>query len=59
MSKGFDRRKHLKQRLKNYKSMHEKTAKDKGCYEEFMAAPTLTQARGILWGFKSRRKKKK
>lgn len=39
--------------LMNYKEMHEKTAKDKGVYEAFVAATTLTRARGILFGFKS------
>ena len=36
--------------LPNYKAMHAQTAKDKGKYEEFMAATTLTRAKRILWG---------
>lgn len=40
--------------LKNYQAMHAKTAQDKGVYNEFMAANTLTKARKILWGTKSK-----
>jgi hypothetical protein len=36
--------------LKNYKQMHEKTARDKGVLEAFCAAKTLTQARRVLFG---------
>jgi len=38
--------------LTNYKEQHTSTAKNKGVAKEFQAAPTLTQARKILFGFK-------
>jgi len=41
-------------RLENYKAQHSKTAETKGIYEKFMSARTLTRARGILFGFKSK-----
>lgn len=41
--------------LENYKDMHKQTAKDKGVYEEFMSAFTLTKARKILFGVKSKK----
>lgn len=40
--------------LKNYKAMHAKTAESKKVHTEFMAATTLTRARAILWGTKSK-----
>lgn len=40
--------------LESYKSQHRQTARDKGCYDEFMAAPTLTRARRILFGVKTK-----
>lgn len=36
--------------LKNYKKMHEATARKKGVFDAFMAARTLTAARSILFG---------
>lgn len=36
--------------LENYKAMHKETAKKKGVEKEFKKAPTLTQARVVLWG---------
>ena len=44
----------LEQRLNNYKEMHKGTAKDKNCYEEFMATKTLTQAKKVLFGVKKK-----
>lgn len=44
----------LEQRLSNYKSMHQGTAKSKNCLQDFMSARTLTEARKILWGFKKK-----
>lgn len=44
----------LEQRLSNYKSMHQGTAKSKNCLHEFMNARTLTEARKVLWGFKKK-----
>lgn len=44
----------LDQRLSNYKSMHQGTAKSKNCLQDFMSARTLTEARKILWGFKKK-----
>ena len=35
--------------LVNYKRLHEKRAKEMGVYEKFMAAPTLTRARLIVF----------
>lgn len=49
-----DEAKSLAVRLANYKKMHEKKAKADGCYAEFMASTTLTRARRILWGHKSK-----
>lgn len=43
--------------LKNYKEIHTPTARSKGCLERFLAAPTLTQARKILFGHKKRNSK--
>ena len=40
--------------LENYKKMHEETARKKDVYNEFMACRTLTKARKILWGEKSK-----
>lgn len=40
--------------LENYKKQHEETAKSKNVYDRFMSARTLTRARGILFGFKSK-----
>lgn len=40
--------------LENYKSMHKKTAVDKGVEKELAACSTLTKARKILWGLKSK-----
>lgn len=36
----------------NYKAMHTPTAKDKGVYEKFKNASTITQMKKILWGTK-------
>jgi hypothetical protein len=36
--------------LQNYKEMHRGTAKTKGVEAALMAAPTLTQARRIVFG---------
>lgn len=47
--KGFARS------LDGYKNMHEKTAKDKDVYQEFMNATTLTKARKILFGIKQKK----
>jgi len=41
--------------LENYKKMHEETAKTKECFDEFMACPTLTKARKVLFGDKSKK----
>ena len=35
--------------LTNYKAMHRNRAKDKGVLEEFLAAPTLTRAKKIVF----------
>ena len=45
--------------LENYKSMHTKTAENKGCKEEFLACKTLTQARKVLFGMKKGQTKSK
>ncbi len=39
-------------KLKSYKTMHYKTAREKGCIEDFQDARTLTEARKILFGVK-------
>ena len=44
----------LDQRLETYKNQHAKTAETKGCVAELAAAKTLTQARKVLFGDKSR-----
>jgi len=36
--------------LKNYKSMHTETAREKGVLEAFLACKTLTAARRLLFG---------
>jgi len=36
--------------LTNYKALHERRAKEKGVYAEFMSATTLTQARKLVFG---------
>lgn len=41
--------------LEGYKDMHKETAKERGVYNEFMAAHTLTRARVILWGKKTKK----
>jgi len=43
--------------LTNYKGMHYKTAKSKGVLTEFEKAGTLTQARKILFGYKTGHRK--
>lgn len=43
--------------LDNYKALHAAKAKEKGIHERFMAAKTITRARGIMFGFKSKRGK--
>ena len=45
--------------LENYKEMHKQTAKDKKCYERFMACRTLTEARKVLFGVKVKNTKLK
>jgi len=40
--------------LDNYKTMHANTAKKKNVYEEFMKSKTLTRARIILFGIKTK-----
>lgn len=40
--------------LDNYKSMHEKAARDKEVWKQFSEAKTLTQARKILYGYKKK-----
>lgn len=42
------------QRLENYKDMHKKLATSKGVIKPFMACPTLTKARKILFGEKKK-----
>lgn len=46
---------YFKRSLENYKTMHEKTAKDREVYERFMSASTLTAARKILFGVKTKK----
>ncbi len=41
--------------LESYKEMHEKTAKEKGVHEQFMRCKTLTQARKVLFGEKTKK----
>lgn len=41
--------------LDAYKQMHAKTAKDRNVYNEFMSCSTLTRARAILWGKKTKK----
>lgn len=41
--------------LSNYKQQHADNAMKKGVQAKFMSARTLTMARGILFGFKSKR----
>lgn len=36
--------------LKNYKATHSELARQKGVYEQFMGASTLTRARRVLFG---------
>lgn len=45
--------------LENYKSIHQKTAKNKGVLGEFNAAKTLTRAKKILFGVSNANKRKK
>jgi len=40
--------------LENYQAAHKDIAIKKKVESEFMKAQTLTRARGILWGFKSK-----
>ena len=40
----------LQTRLENYKRMQRDVAKKKGCLEDLMKAPTLTQARKVVYG---------
>jgi hypothetical protein len=49
-----DLAKSLTQRLKNYKLQQTNIAKQKGCYDQLMAANTLTQARKIVYGTKTK-----
>jgi hypothetical protein len=42
--------------LKNYKAMHYATARDKGVFEEFRTARTITEAKKILFGVKGKQK---
>jgi hypothetical protein len=42
--------------LPSYQAMHAETARDKKCYDKFMAAKTLTAAREILFGSKAANK---
>jgi hypothetical protein len=44
--------------LTNYKDMHEKTAKSKGCWEQLKKCNTLTEARKIVFGVKKGNKEK-
>ena len=41
--------------LENYKAQHSKTAQDKKVSDQFQAARSLTVARRVLWGVKSKR----
>jgi len=50
-------RKSLQRRLTNYKQQHAGTAVQKKVSIEFAAARTLTQARKVLWGIKTKMKK--
>ena len=43
--------------LKNYKEMQSKVAKSKGVYEALQEATTLTAARKIVYGYKSKNTK--
>lgn len=43
--------------LKNYKSMHHNTARERGVLEQFFLAKTLTEAKKILAGIKKARRK--
>jgi len=45
----------LDQRLENYKNQHAETAKSKGLVEELKAARTLTKARKVLFGEKTKK----
>jgi hypothetical protein len=40
----------ISRKRQNYKEMHRGTAERKGVLREFLAAPTLTQMRRILFG---------
>ena len=40
--------------LENYKKQQEKIAKSKNCYEELMKAKTLTEAKIVLYGKKTK-----
>jgi hypothetical protein len=40
--------------LENYKEMHKQRARDKGVYDMFMQCSTLTMARKILFGTKTK-----
>ena len=54
-----DEKHSLQQRLESYKKLQAGVAKNKKCYEEFMATRTLTQARKVLFGIKAKQKKSK
>jgi len=54
MEKAESSKHSLEQRLSNYKTMHQGTARNKNCFHEFMNTKTLTEARKVLWGFKKK-----
>ena len=43
------------EKLQNYKELMAQIAEDKGVAKEFQAAATLTLAKKILWGSKSKK----
>jgi hypothetical protein len=44
------RSKLIAQKRENYRQMHKGTAEKKGILKLFLAAPTITQMKRILWG---------
>lgn len=45
--------------LSNYKSMQESVAKSRGCLKQLQNAKTLTEARKVVYGVKSKQAKLK